>query len=601
MARRNKEQVSDLPKTKISKESIKKGLQLFSYIGSNKWKFYLGLFFLLGTGATALAFPTLIGEVLKSAEADWSTLKKWGLVLLLVFILQTLFSFFRVYLFVDVTERMLESLRTAAYSNLVKLNMDFLTRNRAGDLASRISADISQIQDTFTTNIAEFLRQSIIIVGGIALLFFTSAKLALAMLLIIPPLAILTVIFGYYVRKKSRLVQDKVADSNTIIDETIQGIQQVKAFANEYLEVLRYGKSVGEVRKLAVEVGRLRAAFASFIIFGLFGGIVALIFYGAYLKQQGLMEYGDLVQFMLYTVFVGGSIGGIAEQYNQIQKTLGATDRVLELINQESEAIDLSETSRTSITKLKGDIVFKGVSFAYPSRLETQVLKEVSLEMKAGQKMALVGPSGSGKSTIAALLLRFYSIQNGSIEIDQKPIEDYGLTDLRSQMAIVPQDVILFGGTIRENIGYGKPGASEEAIIEAAKQANAWEFIQSFPEGLNAIVGDRGIKLSGGQRQRIAIARAILKDPAILILDEATSSLDSASEALVQEALEKLMKGRTSLVIAHRLSTIRNADSILVLKEGIIAEEGKHEDLMKIENGVYRNLNLIQQDKWVSE
>jgi len=585
-----------MPRVKLSRESIKKGLQLFSFIGPNKWKFYLGMLFLVGTGATALAFPRLIGELLKAAEADWDQLMQWGWALLAVFTAQTVFSYFRIYLFVDVTERMLEGLRTATYSNLVRLSMSYLTQRRAGELSSRISADISQIQDTFTTNIAEFLRQFIIIIGGIILLFMTSTKLAFAMLIIIPPLAILTVIFGYFVRKKSRGVQDQVAESNTIVDETLQGIHNVKAFANEYFEIFRYGASTAKVRSQAVHVGRLRAAFASFIIFGLFGGIVGLIFYGAYLKQQGLMEYGDLVQFMLYTVFVGASIGGIAEQYNQIQKTLGATDRVLELLNEPAEAVDLEGEMRNNYPRIAGSFAFEGVEFAYPSRLETPVLKGVSFEAKVGEKIALVGQSGSGKTTISSLLLRFYGPQNGRILVDGKPASEYDLTQLRSQMAIVPQDVVLFGGSIRENILYGKPEASEAEIIEAAKMANAWDFISQFPEGLEAIVGDRGIKLSGGQRQRIAIARAILKNPAILILDEATSSLDSQSEALVQEALEKLMQGRTSLVIAHRLSTIRNADRILVLQEGEIKESGTHEELITNEKGLYRRLNMMQSD-----
>lgn len=596
MARTDSKERMDMPRVKLSRESIKKSLQLFSFIGPNKWKFYLGMLFLVGTGATALAFPRLIGELLKAAEADWEQLMQWGWVLLGVFTAQTVFSYFRIYLFVDVTECMLEGVRKATYSNLVRLSMSYITQRRAGELSSRISADISQIQDTFTTNIAEFLRQFIIIVGGIVLLFLTSIKLAFAMLLIIPPLAVLTVIFGYFVRKKSRGVQDQVAESNTIVDETLQGIHNVKAFANEYFEIFRYGSSTAKVRRQAVQVGRLRAAFASFIIFGLFGGIVGLIFYGAYLKQQGLMEYGDLVQFMLYTVFVGGSIGGIAEQYNQIQKTLGATDRVLELLNEPAEAVDMDADTRNSYPRINGSFAFENIHFAYPSRLETPVLKGVSFSANAGEKIALVGQSGSGKTTIASLLLRFYDPQEGRILVDGKSVNEYQLTQLRSQMAIVPQDVVLFGGSIRENILYGKPEATEEEVIEAAKMANAWEFISQFPEGLNAIVGDRGIKLSGGQRQRIAIARAILKNPAILILDEATSSLDSQAEALVQEALEKLMRGRTSLVIAHRLSTIRNADRILVLQEGEIRESGTHEELITNEKGLYRRLNMMQSD-----
>ncbi|TNE81741.1 MAG: ATP-binding cassette domain-containing protein [Bacteroidetes bacterium] len=590
MARRGKDKGADMPKTKITKDSLQKGWQLFSFVGPYKWKFLLGLFFLAGTGATALAFPYLLGDLLRSATISMERINEVGLILLVVFVAQAVFSFFRIYLFVDVTERMLAAVRSAAYNRLISMPMEFFTQRRVGELASRISSDISQIQDTFTTNIAEFLRQLIIIIGGIAFLFFTSSKLALAMLLLIPVLAVLTVVFGYFVRKQSRKVQDHVAESNAIVEETLLGIQNVKAFANEFYEMGRYAGSVNQVRQLAVKVGKLRGAFASFIILGLFGGIVALIWYGVYLMNQGELDSANLVQFIMYTLFVGASIGGIAEQYNQIQKTLGASDRVLEILNGEAEELQDEEVK----SSIHGAIEFKNLAFAYPGRKETPVLKNINFSAKEGQQIALVGPSGAGKSTIASLLLRFYEPDSGQILIDGKPSTEYGLTALRNQMAIVPQDVILFGGSIRENIQYGKPGASDEDIIEAAKQANAWEFISNFPEGLDTVVGDRGIKLSGGQRQRIAIARAILKDPAILLLDEATSSLDSESEKLVQEALERLMQGRTSLVIAHRLSTIRNSDTILVLQDGEIREQGTHDELFANPNGLYRKLSTMQ-------
>ncbi len=592
MARRGKDNGPDMPKAKINKDSLKKGWQLFSFVGPYKWKFLLGLFFLAGTGATALAFPYLLGDLLRSASISMERINQVGLILLAVFIAQAVFSFFRIYLFVDVTERMLAAVRSAAYSKLISMPMEFFTQRRVGELASRISSDISQIQDTFTTNIAEFLRQLIIIIGGIAFLFFTSTKLALAMLLLIPVLAVLTVIFGYFVRKQSRKVQDQVAESNAIVEETLLGIQNVKAFANEFYEISRYGSSVNQVRQLAVKVGKLRGAFASFIILGLFGGIVALIWYGVYLMNQGELDSANLVQFIMYTLFVGASIGGIAEQYNQIQKTLGASDRVLEILNGDAEALQADAAKGKS--SVRGSIEFANVAFSYPGRKEMPVLKNLNFKAKEGQQIALVGPSGAGKSTIASLLLRFYEPDAGEIRIDGKASTAFGLTELRNQMAIVPQDVILFGGSIRENIQYGKPGASDDEIEEAARKANAWEFISSFPEGLDTVVGDRGIKLSGGQRQRIAIARAILKDPAILLLDEATSSLDSESEHLVQEALERLMKGRTSLVIAHRLSTIRNADTILVLQDGEIKEQGTHDVLFANPEGLYRKLSAMQ-------
>jgi ABC-type multidrug transport system fused ATPase/permease subunit len=581
-----------MSKVKINRDTLRKGFRIFSYVGRHKWKFYLGLVFLAGTGATALAFPYLLGELLRSGKVSMEKINETGSILLIVFILQAVFSFFRVRLFVDVTERMLYALRLGAYKNLIRMPMSFFTQHRTGELSSRISSDISQIQDTFTTNIAEFIRQLIIIAGGIAALFITSAKLATAMLALIPVLAVITVFFGYFVRKQSRGVQDQVAESNTIVEETLQAIQAVKAFTNEHFEMVRYGSSADKVRQKAVRVGTYRAAFASFIILGLFGGIVGLIWYGVYLMNQGFIAEGDLVQFMLYTLFVGGSIGGIADQYNQIQKTLGASDRVLEILDYSPE--DISEEQPDATLRIRGDISFSNVAFAYPGREAFNVLKDISFSARAGEKIALVGPSGAGKSTIASMLLRFYDPSSGKILIDGKANDSYGLKELRSQMAIVPQDVVLFGGSIRENISYGKPGASEEEIMEAARKANAHQFISAFPEGYEAIVGDRGIRLSGGQRQRIAIARAILKDPAILILDEATSSLDSESEHLVQDALEQLMQGRTSLIIAHRLSTVKKADQILVLENGIICESGTHESLMKKEEGLYRRLSSMQ-------
>jgi ABC-type multidrug transport system fused ATPase/permease subunit len=372
----------------------------------------------------------------------------------------------------------------------------------------------------------------------------------------------------------------------------MQGISIVKAFANEWYEIARYNGKIKEIVKIAIKGGKYRGYFASFIIFCLFGAIVAVVWFGVRLSISGEMSVGQLISFVLYSTFVGASFGGIAELYAQIQKAVGATERVFELLEEIPEKI--KNTISNSNEKIKGDVSFNKVAFYYPSRKEIQVLKEVSFNANFGQKIAIVGPSGAGKSTIASLLLRFYDINGGEISIDGKNIYDYDLETLRGNMSIVPQDVILFGGTIRENIAYGKPNATEDEIIKAAKQANAYQFIKGFPEKFETIVGERGIKLSGGQRQRIAIARALLKNPRILILDEATSSLDSESEKLVQEALEILMEGRTSIIIAHRLSTIRSADQIIVLDDGTIKEQGTHQELIALENGIYKNLSNLQ-------
>ena len=584
---------NDLPKAKITASSINKAKIIFKYAGKNTWKFYLGLLFLLLTSVTALAFPKFMGMLVDCVnKKDSGLANQIALGLGLVLILQSVFSFFRLSLFVNFTENTLANVRLALYTNLVKLPMSFFSQKRVGELNSRISNDISQIQDTLTTTIAEFLRQFILIIGSFVMLASINIKLTIMMISVVPLVGVAAVFFGRFIRKYSKKVQDQVAESQVVVEETMQGISIVKAFANEWYEIERYTTKIREVVKVAIKGGQLRGYFASFIIVCLFGTIVAVVWYGVQLSIAGEITVGELFTFILYSSYVGASSGGIAELYAQMQKAIGATERVFELLEEIPEKIKSIENQ--NFPKIKGDVSFENVAFTYPSRKEIQVLKEVSFTALSGQKIAIVGPSGAGKSTIASLLLRFYDTTGGSITIDNKNILEYDLEALRGNMSIVPQDVILFGGTIKENIAYGKPNATDEEIMLAAKQANALQFIQGFPEQFETVVGERGIKLSGGQRQRIAIARALLKNPSILILDEATSSLDSESEKLVQEALEILMEGRTSIIIAHRLSTIRSADQILVLDQGQITEKGTHQELIAIENGIYKNLSNLQ-------
>ncbi|MBC7641016.1 MAG: ATP-binding cassette domain-containing protein [Flavobacterium sp.] len=584
---------NDLPKSKITANSLNKAKIIFKYAGDNRWKFYLGLVFLLLTSVTALAFPKFMGMLVDCVnKKDGILANKIALGLMLVLICQSVFSFFRLSLFVNFTENTLANVRLALYTNLVKLPMSFFSQKRVGELNSRISNDISQIQDTLTTTIAEFLRQFILIIGSFIMLASINWKLTIMMVSVVPIVGVAAVIFGKFIRKYSKNVQDKVAESQVVVEETMQGISIVKAFANEWYEIERYKTRIKEVVKIGIKGGQFRGYFASFIIVCLFGTIVAVVWYGVTLAIAGEITVGQLFTFILYSSYVGASSGGIAELYSQMQKAIGATERVFELLDEVPEKIN-SETNVIT-QKIKGEVTFQNVAFSYPSRKEIQVLKNVSFKASFGQKIAIVGPSGTGKSTIASLLLRFYDIENGKILIDDKNIYDFDLETLRGNMSIVPQDVILFGGTIRENIAYGKPNATESEIMLAAKQANAFNFVEGFPEKFETIVGERGIKLSGGQRQRIAIARALLKNPSILILDEATSSLDSESEKLVQEALEILMQGRTSIIIAHRLSTIRSADQILVLNNGEIREQGTHKELIDLENGIYKNLSTLQ-------
>lgn len=585
---------NDLPKSKITASSLNKAKIIFKYSGPNKWKFYVGLLFLLLTSVTALAFPKFMGMLVDCVnKKDSGLANQIALGLGLVLILQSVFSFFRLSLFVNFTENTLANVRIALYTNLIKLPMSFFSQKRVGELNSRISNDIGQIQDTLTTTIAEFLRQFILIIGSFIMLASINIKLTIMMVSVVPLVGVAAVIFGRFIRKYSKKVQDQVAESQVVVEETMQGISIVKAFANEWYEITRYKQKIADLVKIAIKGGQFRGYFASFIIICLFGTIVAVVWYGVHLSIQGEITVGELFTFILYSSYVGASSGGIAELYAQMQKAIGATERVFELLDETPEKINTTLETQ-NIQKIKGNVAFVNVAFSYPSRKEIQVLKKVNFTASFGQKIAIVGPSGMGKSTIASLLLRFYDANEGEILIDGKNIYDYDLENLRGNMSIVPQDVILFGGTIKENIAYGKPNATTEEIEIAAKQANALSFIESFPEKFETIVGERGVKLSGGQRQRVAIARALLKNPSILILDEATSSLDSESEKLVQEALEILMEGRTSIIIAHRLSTIRSADQILVLDQGIIAEQGTHQELIALKNGIYKNLSELQ-------
>jgi ABC-type multidrug transport system fused ATPase/permease subunit len=585
---------ADLPKAKLSKSNLKKAFRLFSYLKPDMARYGTGLFFLALTSATALAFPKLIGDLVNSASNQGlESIHQQALVLMLILAAQSFFSFMRIYLFAQTTENTLLRLRTDLYSHLIRLPMAYFTQTRVGEINSRISADITQLQDTFSTTLAEFLRQITLVVGGLVLISVISLQLTLFMLALIPGIMIVAIVFGRYIRKISKQAQDQTAQSNTIVQETMSGIVNVKSFANEMLEAGRYTKSVAEIARLSMKSAFSRGLFASFIILALFGAIVGIVWYATVLMKNGEIRFGEIISFVLYTSFIGASMGGLAELYTQIQKAVGASERIFEILDQDIEAISLTKPLQDS-KRVHGNVRFENVEFSYPARSDVKVLNSVSFSALAGQQIAVVGPSGSGKSTLTQLLLRFYEPDAGGIYIDDRAANQYELSELRNQMAIVPQDVLLFGGTIRENIAYGKPNASDEEITQAAQKANALEFIERFPDKFNTIVGERGITLSGGQRQRIAIARAVLKDPAILILDEATSSLDSESERLVQEALDKLMKGRTSFVVAHRLSTVRNADKILVIDKGNVVEEGTHEDLIKLENGIYAALSRLQ-------
>ena len=560
--------------------------KIMAYVKPYAGLWTLGFFFLLITMGTSLLFPKLLGGLMSSSAEN---LRNNMFQMIGLLAIQGVAGFFRVVLFVMVTERALAAIRGDLYTHLLHLPMSFFTSKRVGELNSRVASDTAQIGETLTTTLAEFLRGLSMVIGGIAILAFTSIKLTLFIVGVIPPLIIVTFIFGRFIRKYAKKVQDEIAESNTIVEETFAGIQTVKAFANEAWERSRYRERIQKVVGLAVTGGYYRGAFSSFITFGLFGAIALVIWFGAGMVHEGELAADKLNEFILYALFIGGSIGGLASVYAQLQKAVGATETIFSLMDEEPELVSGEDIAAAQVE----GISFKEVQFSYPSRPDVPVIQGLSFELSKGQTLALVGKSGSGKSTVAALLMRFYQSQGGQISSGANAVENFDLQAWRKSLALVPQDVLLFGGSIRENITYGKTSATEEEIIQAAKEANAWEFIKGFPEGLDTKVGDRGVQLSGGQRQRVAIARALLKDPQLLILDEATSALDSESERLVQEALDRLMQGRTSVVIAHRLSTIRRAHQILVMEQGQGIERGTHDKLMKLD-GAYAELIRLQ-------
>ncbi|SOD95784.1 ABC transporter ATP-binding protein [Spirosoma fluviale] len=596
MAKRGKsfgEEASEEDKKKISREGFKKALSIFQFVKPYRIQYIIGFVFLILSTGTTMSFGLLIGQITSVIQGKSAfTLNQVTLFFVGVLVAQAIFSFFRIYFFSQVSERAMADVRRAAYSKIITLPIPFFEQRRVGELTSRISADISQLQDVLTLTVAELFRQVGTLTIGTAIIFYVSWKLTLFMLATFPVIIVAAMVFGRFIRKLSKQAQDLLAQANIIVEETLQSVNVVKAFTNEKLEINRYGTALERVVNTALRAARFRGVFVSFVIFALFGGIIGVVWYGGSLVMSNEMPFADLLTFIVYTTFIGGSVAGMGDLYAQLQKTIGASERILEILEEPSE-VDAAEETPLFVPVL-GHVQFNDVRFSYPSRPDVAVLKGITLNVAAGRKIALVGQSGAGKSTIVQLLMRYYQVSGGQITVDGRDLSGFNVTELRKNIAVVPQEVMLFGGTILENIQYGKPGASETEVREAARKANALQFIDSFPEGLQTIVGERGVKLSGGQRQRIAIARAILKDPAILILDEATSSLDAESERLVQEALDILMQNRTTIIIAHRLATIRKVDMIYVMREGQIAEAGTHDELATQEDGIYANLVKLQ-------
>ena len=596
MARDRFNEVEEKDKKRISKVSLKHVRKILGFLLPYKGTFITGFIFLILSGLTSMTFPFIAGQLVDSVQnvfKNWSR-NEIALGMFGVLIFQATFSYLRVELFSRVSEKAMRDIRIKLYSKMMALPIPYIEQRRVGELTSRLTSDVTQLQDILSFTLAEFVRQITTVILGICIIFWVSAKLSFVMLSAFPFIIVGAVVFGKFIRRLSKKVTDDLAGANTVAEESLQSIHSVKAFTNESYEVSRYYSVLQNVVGNSLQAARYRGMFISFVILSVFGGIVLVLWYGLGLVESQELTIGKLVSFILYTTFIAAAAGGLGDLYGQIQKTIGASERIMEIIETEDEMEAQLKNPANSKDPVVGFIEFKNVRFAYPSRQEVEVLQGLNFAIKPGQKIALVGKSGAGKSTVVQLLMRFYTINGGFIRLDGKPIENIDIQHLRHNIGIVPQEVLLFGGSIEENIRYGKPEATRAEITEAAQKANAWEFISSFPDGLETRVGERGIKLSGGQRQRIAIARAILKDPAILVLDEATSSLDSESERLVQDALDKLMENRTTIIIAHRLATVRKADRIFVIQQGIITEEGSHLDLLDEENGLYSRLIKMQ-------
>ena len=578
------------------KKKIRLGAQrwILGYLMAEKAVFFPSLGALFFTAVLSLGFPYFLKELVGNPtdalhrHIDPQVILQRSNQVMLelagVLGLQAFVAFFRVQGFIRSGEAALNRLRCDLFAHLVRLPMSFFHEQRAGALSNRVAADLGVVRETLLNTVPQAVRQSVVLIGGLIFIFVASWKLSLIMLGSVPVVVMAIALFGRKVRAFSKSAQDSLAEAGTVIEETVQGIADVKSYTNEPFEGARYARALDSFLAVTKRGAKTRAAFLSFIIFALFGTITFVVWYGARMLATGQINQTNFASFILFSIFVGASLGSFPEIISQVQQTAGATERLRELLDNPPERTDGDAT-----VILGGAIAFERVSFEYPSRPDVRVLEDLDFSVAPGQRVALVGPSGAGKSTAFSLILGFNELARGRILFDGRPASVLALQAVRSQIAIVPQEVLLFGGSIRENIEYGKPGASPADIEAAARQANAYEFISELPEGFATLVGPRGAKLSGGQRQRIAIARAILADPRILLLDEATSALDAESERLVNEALERLMRGRTSLVIAHRLSTVRHADRILVFNHGRIMESGTHDELID-KNGTYRFL-----------
>lgn len=572
-------------------------IRLFSLAKPEKYKLMAAVGLLVVSSAVTMAVPFSIGRVLDiiySTNDDKSARTKLNQLcggLILVFFIGGICNYGRLYLMTTSGYRMTQELRKKVFNAIIRQEQGWFDKKSTGELVNRLSSDTQLVGQALSTNISDGLRSCAMVCAGTGMMFYTSSELALVGLAIVPPVAGVAIIYGRFVRKITKNLQDSLANTTKIAEERISNIRTVKTFAHELREMNIYGKSVQEILTIAYRESRARALF--FGLTGLTGNmiIISVLYYGGVMVSSQSISVGQLSSFLLYAAYIGISIGGLSSFYSELNKSLGAGARIWSIIDR--EPMIPIKGGLIPMDSPRGKIVFENISFRYPSREDIVIFSELNLEIEPGKTVAVVGPSGSGKSTLAALLLRLYDPENGVIFLDDNNIKNLDPTWLRQHIGTVSQEPVLFSSSIRENILYGTENpdeTSEERLIEIAKEANVHEFVKNLPESYDTVVGERGIMLSGGQKQRVAIARALIKNPKILLLDEATSALDGHSEHLVQEALERVMKGRTVLTIAHRFSTIQNADTIAVLQKGKIVEKGTYAELISLPNGVFKEL-----------
>ena len=549
--------------------------------------------FLVVAAAAGLVFPAVLRYLLDAAFElkDRGALDRIALGLLGVFAVQGVANFVQVFLLSSSTERIVATLREQTFAHLIRLSPAFFTERRTGELTSRLSSDLALLQSLLSTWISELSRQTLFLIGGIAMMFVTNPRLTLTTLAVVPVVVVAAFTFGRALRKASTSVQDRIGEAMGMADESFGSIRTVQSFTREGIETQRFSALLHDLVGVAVSRARIRALFFGVVGFVAFGSVAAVLWQGGAQVVEGKLTAGTLVAFLFYALFVAAAVGTLASLFGNFQEAIGAASRVFDLLDAEPTVRE-PEHPRRFTEPVRGAVTLEAVAFRYQPDLP-DVVQDISLDIAPGEVVALVGRSGAGKTTIASLLPRFWDVTAGRITLDGLDIRELSLDTLRGAIGIVPQEPVLFSGSIRENIAYARPDASDADVLRAAHAAHAWEFIERLPEQWSTRVGERGVKLSGGQRQRIAIARVFLKDPAVVILDEATSSLDTESERFVEQALEQLLQGRTTLLIAHRLSTVRRADRVVVLDQGRIVETGSHDELLQRENGLFARLHQL--------